>query len=87
LEEQHEAKGDDSQQLKKQCEKGGKMGVTDLPGPPSVQKTNNKLDNLKRCAQSYTCDQMSRDDTQISYLEIQEEHNNDNLRLVQMLAR
>jgi hypothetical protein len=62
------------------------MFVTDLPGPPSVQMTEEKLDDLKRRTQSYGHDWMSRDDTQISYLEMLEEQDNDNLRLVQMLA-
>jgi hypothetical protein len=61
--------------------------VTDLPGPPSVQTTSKKINALKRLAQKYAHDLGSCDDVQISYLEIQEEHDNDNLRLAQMLAR
>jgi hypothetical protein len=57
-----------------------------LPGPPSVQTTEDKINALKRLAQKYARDQGSCDDIQISYLEIQEEHDNDNLRLAQMLA-
>jgi hypothetical protein len=63
------------------------MTVTDLPGPPSVQTTKEKLNNLKRFAQKHAHDQGSCDDVQISYLEIVEEQDNDNLRLAQMLAR
>jgi hypothetical protein len=59
----------------------------DLPGPPSVRTTKEKLDDLKRLAQKHAHDQGSCDDIQISYLEDQEEHDNDNLRLAQMLAR
>jgi hypothetical protein len=61
--------------------------VTDLPGPPSAQTEAEKLEDLKWCTQRYTHDRGSYDDIQISYLETLEEHNNDNLRLVQMLAR
>jgi hypothetical protein len=43
--------------------------VTDLPGPPSVQATSEKIDALKRHTQEITCDRRSRDDIQISYLE------------------
>jgi hypothetical protein len=63
------------------------LHVTDLPGPPSVQTTNEKINNLKRRAQQYAHDQMSQDNIQISYLETLEEQDNDNLRLAQMLAR
>jgi hypothetical protein len=59
----------------------------DLPGPPSVQTASKKLNNLKRHAQHYARDRTSRDDIQISYLEMLEGQDNDNLRLVQMLAR
>jgi hypothetical protein len=61
--------------------------VTDLPGPPSVRTAEEKLNNLKQRARRYEHDPGSCDDVQISYLELQEEHNNDNLRLAQMLAR
>jgi hypothetical protein len=46
-----------------------------------------KLRDLKKLVQQYARDQGSCDDAQISYLEIQEECDNDNLRLAQMLAR
>jgi hypothetical protein len=59
--------------------------VTDLPGPPSVQATSEKIDALKRCAQEIAHDWGSRDDTRISYLEILEEQ--DNLALAQMIAQ
>jgi hypothetical protein len=62
------------------------MHVTDLQGPPSVLTKEDKLNDLKRLAWKHARDQESYDDTKISYLEIQEEHNNDNLRLAQMLA-
>jgi hypothetical protein len=52
-----------------------------------VQATNEKINALKRLAQEYTRDQTSQDDIQISYLETLEDHDNDNLRLAQMLAR
>jgi hypothetical protein len=61
--------------------------VTDLPGPPSVQTTEEKINALKRLAKKHAHDLGSCDDVQISYLEIQEEHDNDNLKLAQMLAR
>jgi hypothetical protein len=64
-----------------------RQNVTDLPGPPSVQTTKDKIEDLRRLARKHARDQGSCDDVQISYLEIQEEHDNDNLRLVQMLAR
>jgi hypothetical protein len=51
-----------------------------------VQTTEDKINALKRLAQKYARDQGSCDDIQISYLEIQEEHDNNNLRLAQMLA-
>jgi hypothetical protein len=63
------------------------QGVTDLPGPSSVQTTEEKINALKRLAQKYAHDLGSCDNVQISYLEIKEEQDNDNLRLVQMLAR
>jgi hypothetical protein len=46
-----------------------------------------KLRDLKKLAQRYARDQGSCDDIQISYLEILEEHDDDNLRLVQMISR
>jgi hypothetical protein len=46
-----------------------------------------KIDALKRHAQEIACDLRSRDDIQISYLEMLEERDNDNLRLAQMLAK
>jgi hypothetical protein len=61
--------------------------VMDLPGPPSAWTANEKLKDLKKRAQQYARDWGSCNDAQISYLEIQEEHDNDNLRLVQMIAR
>jgi hypothetical protein len=61
------------------------QGITDLPGPPSVQATCKKINTLKRHTQEITRDQRSQDDTQISYLETLEEQ--DNLTLAQMLAR
>jgi hypothetical protein len=61
--------------------------ITDLPGPPSVQTTEEKINTLKRLAKKHACGLGSCDDIQISYLEIQEEHDNDYLRLAQMLAR
>jgi hypothetical protein len=45
-----------------------------------------KLRDLKKLAQHYARDQGSCDDTQISYLEILEDSDNDNLWLAQMLA-
>jgi hypothetical protein len=63
------------------------LAVTDLQGPPLTQTNCKKVDALKRCAQEIARDLRSRDDVQISYLETLEECDNDNLRLVQMLAR
>jgi hypothetical protein len=63
------------------------MIVTNLPRPPSEQTTEEKINALKRLVQKHARDLGSCDDVQISYLEIQEERDNDNLRLVQMLAR
>jgi hypothetical protein len=45
-----------------------------------------KLRDLKKLAQHYARDRGSCDDVQISYLEILEDRDNDNLRLAQMLA-
>jgi hypothetical protein len=61
--------------------------VTDLPGPPSEQTNRKKIDTLKRHAQEIAHNLRSQNDVQISYLETLEEQDNDNLRLVQMLAR
>jgi hypothetical protein len=61
--------------------------VTDLQGPPLTQANRKKIDALKRRTQEIACDLRSCDDVQISYLEMLEEHDNDNLRLAQMLAR
>jgi hypothetical protein len=61
--------------------------VTDLRGPPSEHTQTEKLQDLKKLAQYYAHDQGSCDDVQISYLETLEEHNNDNLRLAQMISR
>jgi hypothetical protein len=52
----------------------------------SLQIRDKKLQDLKKLAQHYARDQGSCDDVQISYLESLEEHDNDNLRLAQMLA-
>jgi hypothetical protein len=60
--------------------------VTDLQRPPLMQVNREKIDALKRCAQEIARDLRSRDDVQISYLEMLEERDNDNLRLAQMLA-
>jgi hypothetical protein len=57
----------------------------DLPGPPSVQATGEKIDALKRRAQEIAHDRRSQDDTWISYLETLEEQ--DNLMLVQMIVQ
>jgi hypothetical protein len=51
-----------------------------------MQANRKKIDALKRCAQEIARDLRSRDDVQLSYLETIEEHDNDNLRLAQMLA-
>jgi transglutaminase-like putative cysteine protease len=61
--------------------------VTDLPGPPSVQVTSEKIDALKRRAQEIARDLRSRNDTWISYLETLEQRDHDNLMLAQMIAR
>jgi hypothetical protein len=61
--------------------------VTDLQGPPLTKTQMEKLRDLKKLAQRYARDQGSCDDIQISYLEILEEHDDDNLRLVQMISR
>jgi hypothetical protein len=59
----------------------------DLQGPPSEHTQSEKLRDLKKLAQQYARDRGSCDDVQISYLEILEDSDNDNLRLAQMLAR
>jgi hypothetical protein len=61
--------------------------VTDLQEPPSEHTQTEKLQDLKKLAQHYTRDRGSCDNVQISYLESLEEHDNDNLRLAQMVAR
>jgi hypothetical protein len=45
-----------------------------------------KLQDLKKLAQHYARDWGSCDDVQLSYLETLEDHDNNNLRLAQMLA-
>jgi hypothetical protein len=60
--------------------------VTDLQGPPLECTQTEKLQDLKKLTQQYTCDRGSCDDVQISYLETLEDRDNDNLRLAQMLA-
>jgi hypothetical protein len=70
-----------------------------LRGPPSVQATKGSIAALKRCAQEFLRDQVSRDDKRaqellcnqasqddmwISYLELLEE---DNLTLAQMIVQ
>jgi hypothetical protein len=64
----------------------GAAAVMDLPGPPSVQVTSEKIDALKRRAQEIARDRTSQDDTQISYLETLEEQDRDNLMLVQIVT-
>jgi hypothetical protein len=61
--------------------------VMDLPGPPSVQKTNDKVNAFLQLVKKYAHDRRSCDDVQISYLETLEEHNNDTLWLAQMIAQ
>jgi hypothetical protein len=61
--------------------------VTNLPGPPPVQVTSEKINALKRRTQEIACDWTSQDDTWISYLEMLEQQDHDNLMLAQMLAR
>ncbi len=73
--------------------------VTDLPEPSSVQAKDGSIAALKRCAQEFLRDQVSRDDKRaqellcnqasqddmwISYLELLEE---DNLTLAQMIVQ
>jgi hypothetical protein len=60
--------------------------VTDLQGPPSERTHTEKLQDLKKLARQYARDRGSCDDMQISYLEILEDRDDDNLRLAQMLA-
>jgi hypothetical protein len=60
--------------------------VTDLQRPPSESTQSDKLRDLKSLARQYTHDRGSCDDVQISYLEILEDCDDDNLRLAQMLA-
>jgi hypothetical protein len=60
--------------------------VMDLQGPPSERTQTEKLQDLKELAQQYARDRGSCDDTRISYLEILEDRDDDNLRLAQMLA-
>jgi hypothetical protein len=62
------------------------LTVTDLQGPPSEHTQKEKLRDLNKLAQQYARDRGSCDDAQISYLESLEEHDNDNLRLAQMIA-
>jgi hypothetical protein len=60
--------------------------VTDPQGPPSERTQTEKLQDLRKLAQQYARDRGSCDDIQISYLEILEDRDDDNLRLAQMLA-
>jgi hypothetical protein len=57
-----------------------------MQGPPSERMQTEKLQDLRKLAQQYARDRGSCDDTRISYLEMLEDRNDDNLRLVQMLA-
>jgi hypothetical protein len=68
------------------CASSWSRFVMDLPGPPLERTQTEKLRDLKKLAQQYARDRGSCDDVQISYLEMLEEHDNDNLRLAQMLA-
>jgi hypothetical protein len=61
--------------------------VMDLQGPPSEHMQTEKLRDLKQLVQHYARDWGSCDDTWISYLEILEDSDNDNLRLAQMISR
>jgi hypothetical protein len=65
---------------------GSSSGVTDLQGPPSEHTQTEKLQDLRKLAQQYARDRGSCDNTRISYLEILEDRDDDNLRLAQMLA-
>jgi hypothetical protein len=60
--------------------------VTDLQGPPSECTPEEKLWDLKTCAQQYAHDQGSCDDTQISYLEFLESEAEEDLALARMIA-
>jgi hypothetical protein len=60
--------------------------VTDLQGPPLECTQTEKLRDLKKLAQHYARDQGSCDDTRISYLEILEDRNDNNLRLAQKIS-
>jgi hypothetical protein len=62
-------------------------GVTDLQEPSSERMQTEKLRDLKKLAQQYARDRGSCDDVQISYLEMLEDRDNNDLRLAQMLAR
>jgi hypothetical protein len=62
------------------------LSVTNLQGPPLERTQTEKLRDLKKLAQHYARDRGSCDDVQLSYLETLEDHDDDNLRLAQMLA-
>jgi hypothetical protein len=62
------------------------LGVTDLQGPPSERTQTDKIRDLKSLAQQYAHDRGSCDDTRISYLEMLEDRDNDNLTLARMIA-
>jgi hypothetical protein len=62
------------------------MRVTNLQGPPLERMQTEKLQDLKKLAQQYARDWGSCDDVQISYLEILEDRDDDNLRLAQMIS-
>jgi hypothetical protein len=60
--------------------------VTDLQGPPSERMPEDKVRDLKACAQQYARDLGSCDDTQISYLEFLESEVEDDLTLARVIA-
>jgi hypothetical protein len=65
---------------------GAMVAVTDLQGPPSERTPEEKLWDLKMCAQQYARDRASCDDVRISYLEFLETEAEDDLALARMIA-
>jgi hypothetical protein len=63
------------------------ISVMNLQEPPLAQANREKIDTLKRRTQEIAHDLRSRDDIQISYLEMLEECDNDNLRLAHVTLR
>jgi hypothetical protein len=67
-------------------EAGQGLGVTDLQGLAAERTPEDKLWDLKTCAQQYARDRGSCDNTRISYLEFLESEAEEDLTLARMIS-